>query len=39
MENSIFFIGVWLVCGAATVGAATSAHRSRWARTLRTSPG
>ena len=29
MENSIIFIGLWIVCGVATIVAAVLAHRSR----------
>ena len=32
MENNIIFIGLWFVCGIATIIAAVLAHRSRAAR-------
>jgi uncharacterized membrane protein len=34
MENNIIFIGLWLMCGIATIVAAVLAHRSRAARSV-----
>ena len=34
MENNVWFIGVWIACGVATVAAAALAHRSRAALLL-----